>query len=106
MSTNEVLSDSPEDHDDVSLLEQYHEESADYKKELASVYEELAALDLDDSDELVLHTKLEKLWFDCSHKVKKLLSMHVLKSTSTHNVDGKGVRLPKLDIPTVNGDVL
>ena len=97
---NEALSDLPEDHDDVSLLEQYHEQLADYKKELASVYEELAALDLDDSDEfVVLHTKLEKLWFDCSHEMNKLLSMHV-------NVDGKGVRHPKLDVPTFNGDVL
>ncbi len=65
------------------------------------------ALYLEDEDELVvLHTRLEKLQFECSHKVKKLLSSHAPKSATASAVDGKGVRLPKLDVPTFDGDVI
>ena len=60
------------------------------------------SLDLDNDHELVTkHMALEKLQFKCSHRVKKLTS----KSTAPV-VDGKGVRLPKLDVPTFDGDVL
>ena len=40
---------------------------------------------------------LEKLQFKCSHRVKMLTTAPV--------VDGKGVRLPKLKVPTFDGDV-
>ena len=41
--------------------------------------------------------------FDCSLKVKKALhSEHGTTST----VDGKGVKLPKLEVPTFDGDIL
>ena len=82
------------------LLEQYREQLFDHKKELAAVCEDLIALDLEEEDDLIiLLAKLERLQFECSHKVKKLLS-------TGSAVDGKGVKLPKLDVPTFDGDIL
>jgi hypothetical protein len=90
-------------HGDIYLLEQHAEQLRDCKKELASVYENLVSLDLEEDDDLfVLHERLEKLNFACSHKVRKLLG----STTSAPVADGKGVRLPKLEVPTFNGDVL
>ena len=87
---------------DFSLLEQYVEQLADHKRELFTIHEELISLDLDNDHELVLkHIALEKLQFKCSHRVKKLTS-----SSLVHVADGKGVRLPKLEVPTFDGDVL
>ena len=64
----------------------------------------LLPLDLDDSDELnVTVAKLEKLIFDCSLSLKKLLKN---RTTETSVSDSKGVKLPKLDVPTFNGDIL
>lgn len=105
-ATDDALS-TMSSSDDVSLLEQHAEQLADYKKELASIYEELVPLDLDEEDNLfVLHTRLEKLHFACAHKVRKLLSSHPSSSASASIVDGKGVKLPKLEVPTFDGDVL
>ena len=96
-------------HDDVPHLEQYREQLAQYKRELSTVCDDLVALDLEDNDDLFKsHARLESLHFDCSHRVKKLLSTHSSRSTTvtTAATDNKGSRLPKLDIPTFNGDVL
>ena len=50
------------------------------------------ALNLEVEDDLfVLHARLEKLQFECSHRMKKLLSSHAPKSATASAVDGKGV---------------
>ena len=41
--------------------------------------------------------------FDCSLKVKKALN---LQHGTTSTVDGKWVKLPKLEVPTFDGDIL
>ncbi len=62
------------------------------------------SLDLEDEDDLfVLHIRLEKLHFACSHKFRKFLSSHTSSSASTPVADGRGVRL---QVPTFDGDVL
>ena len=97
-----------DDHD-VPLLEQYREQLAQYKRELSTICDDLVALDLEDNDDLFKsYARLESLHFDYSHRVKKLLSAHSFRSTTvtTAATDNKGSRLPKLDIPTFNGDVL
>ena len=43
---------------------------------------------------------------NCIVKVRKLLSSFTLSTTSSTAFDGKGVKLPKLDVPTFGGDVL
>ena len=92
------------DSSNTCLIHQYEEQVSDLKKELASVRDSLLSLDLDDSDELyVTVAKIEKSIFDCSLNLKKLLKSSVAE---TPTLDSKGVKLPKLDVPTFNGDIL
>ena len=57
--------DSPDGHPtDTSLLEQHAAQLTTYGKELATMYETLVTLDLEEEDDLfVQHAKLEKLHF-------------------------------------------
>ena len=76
----------------------------DYKKDLTVIYKDIVAFDMEDEDPLIVaHSKLKKLLFDCSYKIKKLLGS---LPTVTPVVDSKGVRLPKLDVPTFDGNIL
>ena len=80
----------------------------DVKKELSAIYEELVAVDLPDDHALVIqHADLEKLHFNCSHIIKKLLGSHASRSTkATATSTDKTSKLPKLDVLTYDGDVL
>ena len=85
----------------ITLLEQ-HREQSDCKHELFVVHEDLITLDLDDDNPLVTqHASRVRLQFNCFHNVKKLIS-----TCNSSNEEGKGVKLPKIDVPTFNGDVL
>lgn len=59
---------------------------------------------------LELHTALEKRLFDCSLQIKELLWSHTLAHeptpapTSTPS-DSKGVKLPKFDVSTFDGNI-
>ena len=93
----------------VPLLEQYQEQLADLKQQLAAVNEDLVSMDLEDTDALVmLHARLEKLHFACSLRVKELVCHRSAASSfaSAPVAEGKGVKLPKLDVPMFDGDVL
>ena len=104
-NTESGLSVLSEDHDDSSLLEQLMEQLADHKRELSTIHEDLISLDLENNHELVTqHIALERLQFECSHKIKKLTS--TTSKTNAPVADCNGVRLPKLDVPTFDGDVL
>ena len=106
--TNDALALLKEDHDDVPLLEQYQEQMGDVKKELSAIYEEFVAVDLPDDHALVIqHADLEKLHFNCSHIIKKLLGSHASHTTkATATSTDKTSKLLKCDVPTFNGDVL
>ena len=81
------------------------EQLADHKHELSTIHEDPISLDLENDHKLVTQLViLNKLQFECSHKVKKLVSAHL--NATAPVVDSKGVRLPKLDVPTFDGDVL
>ena len=94
---------------DATAIELHSDRLADTKKALESVYDDLLSLDLDDTDPMfTLHSKLDRLHFDCSLKAKKIRSS-IAPSTpapATSAMDGKGVKLPKLDVPTFDGDIL
>ena len=94
--------------DDAALLEQYQEELSDAKKELSTIYEQLITADLPGDHALVTQQAvLEKVHFDCSHLVRKLLSSHASRSTGDRDVTSdKTSKLPKLDVPTFDGDAL
>ena len=73
------------------------------------VRHDLHRLDIEDTDELFQHqVKLECEVFDCSVRIKKLLSS--VSAPPTHSSapcpDGKGVKLPKLDVPKFDGEIL
>ena len=58
--------------------------------------------------ELSLHSELEAAMFACSHHVRKLLKTHKDSGdarTPTESA-GSGVRLPKIAVPTFDGDIL
>ena len=86
----------------------YEEQLSDCKKELADVRNSLLSLDLEEADELsTLQSKLEGEIFDCSLHVKKLLLASARPTESSSSpCDGKGVKLPKLDVPTFDGGIL
>ena len=57
---------------------------------------------MEEGDDLYTHqVEVEKRVFDCSLKIKKLLQSQANLTTSSSS--GKGVRLPKLDVPTFDG---
>ena len=68
----------------------------------------LMSVDLEETDELsTLQASLEGEIFDTSLQVKKLLLMLSHKSGSpTSSSDRKGVKLPKLYVPTFDGNIL
>ena len=105
-STETFLKSLPAVLDDLSLVDQHRERLTDHKTELAAIYDNLLSLDLEEGDDLfALHARLEKLFFRCSHQAKRQLSLSSKPATSPA-VDSKGVKLPKLDVPVFDGDIL
>ena len=94
--------------DDSCLLLLYEDQLSDCKKELTDVRNSLLPHDLEETDGLSsLLVSLEKQVFDCSLKIKQLL--HAISHSHdppTVSLDGKGVKLPKLDVPTFDGNIL
>jgi hypothetical protein len=60
-------------------------------------------MELENLDDLCIsQAKLEKMVFDCTLALKRLLSSHPTLAASAP-IDGKGVRWPKLDAPIFDG---
>ena len=87
-------------------LEQYQEQLADYKKDLAVMDEDLLVMKFDEDERLAVHSQLEKILFECSHQLKKQLASHSSESTPTSSAESSGVKLPKLDVPTFDRNIL
>ena len=97
------------DPDDKYLLLQFEEQFIDLKKELSDIRRDLLSSELEESDELVvLPATLESDMFNSSIKIKKLISSSTPTSAvpTTSPSESKGVRLPKLEVPTFDGDIL
>lgn len=94
----------------VHRLRLHEERIGDSKKDLSAIKTELMSMDLEDTDELVVkQAEIEQLLFDCSLKVKELLAKASIptSSSSTHtSTESTGLKLPKLDVPTFNGNIL
>ena len=86
------------------LLQQYQEQISDYKRELGNVRSDLLSIELDSGDDVHRQqAEVEKLIFDCSLTIKKLIQSQVSPTTPS---DGGGVKLPKLDVPTFDGNII
>ena len=95
------------DAKEVHLVYLYQEQLADYKKELGDIrYDITSQCTPKESDALnTTVTTLDKEIFDLSLIVKRLLYNPVGPSSAPPTHD-RGVRLPKLDVPTFNGELL
>ena len=102
--TLSAIADVPAtDADSVCLLRQHQEQLSDLKGELGEIHSILLSLNLDDRNELcVRQAEMERAIFDSSLKIKKAL--HTREHTSS-TTEGKGLRLPKLEIPMFDGHV-
>ena len=97
------------DPDDTFRLRQYEEQLIDLKKELSETRSGLLTLELGESVDLTVQlATLEKEVFDSSVGIKKKLSSSSPLSTGSSPVTSvsKGVKLPKLDVPTFDGNIL
>ncbi len=96
----------PDDFEDVALIQQYQEELTDDKLQLSKCQDGLSNIDVVEGDDLLMqYSRLKKIHFDCCHAVKKLLSNHgPTPHTDVPNV--KGLKIPKLESPTFDGDIL
>ena len=93
---------------DVCLLRQYEEQLAHCKKELTDMRNSFLSIDLEDNNGLsVLQGDLEGEIFDFSLQIKKVLhtSTRTANSLTAHS-HSQGVKLPKLDMPTFDGNIL
>lgn len=94
--------------EDRCLLEQHREQLLDFKKEISEINNNLLSLTLEGSDSLPPRiASLERKLFDCSLRHKQL-SCPTATSTPPRaaDVESKGVKLPKLDVPVFNGNIL
>ena len=106
------LSSLPDGDDGITLLHQYDEQLAESKIELTEARNLLYTLDIEDTDDLnVLLSSIEKTVFDRSLDIRKLLMSRtptVPGPASTHasSSAAKGIKLPKIEVPTFDGNLL
>lgn len=105
--------DSFDEPPDVCLLQQHEEQLRDLKSELGKVSSDLLAMDLDDTDELYrAQSKLENELFSSGLKITKLLASTTVSasgvpaSSTSDSAERSGVKLPRLDVPAFDGQVI
>ena len=96
------------EHDNFAILRQYEEQLCDLKIEFADIHKSLMLSDLKERDDLsLLQSRIDKGIFDWSLDVKKLLFNSATSSDSgALPVDNKGARLPKIDVPKFDGNII
>ena len=86
---------------DLCLVRQREEQLHGLKQDLNDIGKALVTLDLDDKDELMVrHTALDTKIFEDSLQLKRMIQ------DSIASTDSRGVKLPKLDVPVFNGNIL
>ncbi len=91
---------------DKCLVCQREEQLREMKQELGDVSRTILSLDLAEEDELMtLHSTLESELFEQSLKLKRMLA-NLEKTMTSAMSDGKGIRLPRIDVPKFNGSIL
>ena len=90
------------------LLRQYEERTNDIRRDLAGTRDDLHRMELDEADKLFeLQDELKSQVFNCCVGIKKLLSSASSSSeASSASPDTQGLKLPKLDVPIFDGDIL
>ena len=98
-----------EDGSEAHLICLYQEHLADLKRELSDLRNDVLVLTADTSDPLMSSTqKQEDNLFEMAIKVKKLafLTPPMGSTTSAATSDPNAVKLPKIDVPKFDGELL
>ena len=105
-SIRDSITSLDESVDNTCRLQLYQEQLSDFKRELVEIRDTLLSIGVADTEDLMrTHDHLERGIFDSSLRIRELL--HVRKNAiSSTAINGKGVKLPKLDVPTFSGDIL
>ena len=97
----------------IPLLHQYHEKLNNLKVELSSVRQATLTAGIGSTDDLFgTISRLDDGIFDATLNIKKLLHPNsdtasvASEPVTDMGVQPHGVKLPKLDVPTFNGDIL
>ena len=106
--TSEALAALPADRPNTCLLYQYEEQLKGYKRELSDIRRELLSYDVDCGRRgRIVHSAV----FNGGNTVQ-LKVCHLLKGSTreqpvvSSDTSGKGVKLPKIDVPTFDGNIL
>ena len=109
-SIGESVSTATEDVDDgFCKLHQHEEQLLELKINLRDIRTTILGLDIEDTDPLTEEqSSVESAIFECSLAIKKQLHSNREEndSSTTSSTNSSGVRLPKLEVPTFDGDVL
>lgn len=89
---------------DICFLQQYEKQP---KKEFSDMHHGLLSLDIEDSSEIgELSSRVEKSLFDWALKIRKQLHDRAPTSTDLSVPNTNGVKVPQLDVPTFDGNIL
>ena len=92
--------------DDLSRLEQHHEQLLHFKGEISGINSKLLYLSSEESGKLSSKiASLEKRLFECSLRHKDSSYLSATPALLTHS-DPNGVKLPQLAVPVFNGNIL
>ena len=111
-NTSNILDSLTATSDDMCLIQLNQDEIKAHKTELSDVRKELMKLDLGDDDELLVDVAMaEKALFNCSLELRRLIQssqeMNISKSCAgTESNTNKGVKLPRIEVPTFDGNIL
>ena len=91
-----------------SVLMQCQEEVADFKRDLAALYDELITHEIDEGDDLFAsHSSTEIELSRLATKIKRSLAgTPGMTTMMTGSSDTYGVRLPKLEVQTFDGNII
>ena len=105
---NQLCNQLSGDPKEAYLVHVYQEQLSDVKQELGHIRHEITAQCTQDvSDELhTTITTLDKSIFDMSLRVNKWLYNPKCTPEAVSTPEVKGVRLPKLEVPTFDGGIL
>ena len=107
VSIHEKVGELNEDGKEIHLLHLYQEHLADLKRELSELRNEILTITADVSDPLMSNSqKQEDNIFTMSVRVKKLLFDPVTGPVSTTTPESRAVKLPKIDVPAFDGELL
>ena len=87
---------------DICIVQQREEQLSDFKRELSDITKSLISLGLEDSDPMMkLQSDLSAIMFENALRLKRV---HNVLLTATP--DSRGIRLPKIDVPSFDGNLL